>query len=224
LSLGGTFGEATRLVQNNFYTSGAPFWSITYSPASSFVGGIHLSLHGDPTLRLSAVIPPMALTISTNGTRNPSLSWTASADAASGYLIYRSTSPNGPYNRLTPDLITHTSYLDSSVSGGTFSYQVKSAKLETTAGGTFVNTSQAISATIALGEDIPPALSASLTGGVVRLTWMLSAEDYRLQTASHINDDSGWMLVTGVPAIDGDRKVMMVTPDQANHFFRLFRP
>jgi hypothetical protein len=48
--MGGTFGEAARLVQNNFYTAGAPDWPLPYQPASSVVGGIHLSLHGDPTI------------------------------------------------------------------------------------------------------------------------------------------------------------------------------
>jgi len=223
LSLGGTFGEAARLVQNNFYTAGDPLWPITYNPASGGVAQVHVSLHGDPTLRLLAVVPPTALTIATNGNGNPELSWTASVEASLGYLIYRGDNPGGPFIRLTPEPVAQTAYIDSSVFSGSFTYQVKAAKLDTTAGGTFANTSQALSGTIALGDPIRPTLTASFAGGILELTWPSSAEGYELQAAPELNGLSAWQKVPGIPVTNGDRRVMTLVPGQATRFFRLSR-
>jgi hypothetical protein len=224
LSLGGTFGEAARLVQNNFYTAGAPDWPLTYQPASSFVGGIHLSLHGDPTLRLLAVAPPTALNLAPNGGGHPELSWVASPGASLGYHLYRANQRGGPFSRLTPEPITQTTFLDSSVSSGTCFYQVKAARLETTVGGTFVNTSQALSGTIELGEPIRPALAIRLVDGMLRLTWPTSAVGYELQAAAEWNEPGRWTPVTGSPAQEEGRQAMTLLPAETTRYFRLARP
>ncbi len=145
LGVGGTFGESIRLKQNN---------STTYAPYDAINGGgVHEVLMGDPTLRMFAVKPPSGLASSLAGS-HPSLTWQASQDSSLlGYYVYRSTNPSGPFTRLTADPVTQTTWTDSSVSSGTFTYQVKAAKLETTASGTYVNTSQAITDTVAIAAN-----------------------------------------------------------------------
>lgn len=141
LSLGATVGDAIRVGQNNRTTYQQ------YDPQNS--GGVHLALMGDPTLRLFAVKPPSALTASKDGSNHPVLSWQASTDSPLlGYYVYRSADQNGPFTRVTPNPVGQTTWTDNGISSGTFTYQVKAAKLETTASGTFVNTSQAITATV----------------------------------------------------------------------------
>lgn len=217
LSLGGTFGEAARLVQNNFYTAGAPDWPLTYSPASSFVGGIHLSLHGDPTLRLLAVAPPTDLQLSRNGNGHPELSWVASAGASLGHYVYRANQPEGPFVRLTPEPIVETTYIDSSVSAGTYIYQVKAAHLETTVGGTFVNTSQALTGTLV------PNLSIRLVDGVLTLRWPSSADGYELQAAPDWTDADGWASLPGIPVQEGGLQALSLLPGETTRYFRLSR-
>lgn len=141
MGLGGTLGETIRLKQNNTTTYSQ------YQPTDS--GGVHIALMGDPTIRLFAVKPPSALSIIADSNHHPVLSWQASADSPLlGYYVYRAADASGPFTRLTPEPVTQTTWTDSSISAGTFTYQVKAAKLETTASGTYVNTSQAISATV----------------------------------------------------------------------------
>lgn len=156
IGLGGTFGEASLLKQNN---------ATSYQPYDPFVGGVHSPLLGDPTLRLFAVKPPAALTTSIDASSHPVLSWQASTDIALlGYHVYRAADSGGPFTRLTTDPITLTTWTDESVSSGTFSYQVKAAKIETTASGTYVNTSQAITATIAAAANPAGTLAFAAAG------------------------------------------------------------
>ena len=224
LSMGGTFGEAARLVQNNFYTAGAPDWPLRYQPASSFVGGIHLSLHGDPTLRLLAVAPPTALSLTPNVGGHPELSWVASPEASLGYHVYRANQRGGPFHRLTPDPVTQTTYLDSSVSTGTSFYQVKAARLETTVGGTFVNTSQALTGTIVPSEPIRPPLAIRLVDGMLRLTWPSSAAGYALQSTPEWDGSAVWTAVPGTPDPEAGSQIMTLPPTETTRYFRLARP
>jgi hypothetical protein len=156
MALGGTVGDSARLTQNNRFLNSPDditptFGPSIYLPQTSKAGGAHITLMGDPTLRLLAVAPPTKLVITKNDQDNPVLSWTASADAALGYHIYRATTPEGPFTRLTTDPITTTTWTDPSVTTGIYTYQVKAVKLETAPGGTYLNTSQALSRTITLG-------------------------------------------------------------------------
>ena len=53
------------------------------------------------------------------------LNWKASVSPVKGYLVYRATSPKGPYTRITSDPVTATTYTDNSVAEGvTYFYQV----------------------------------------------------------------------------------------------------
>jgi hypothetical protein len=138
MATGAMIGESLLTTQNN---------STTYSPGGS---GTHSSLLGDPTLRQANVKPASNLTIRTTQTgvgANLSMvtkvEWTASADAAvSGYHIYRSDNPDGPYTLLNASAVSATTYTDTSApTNGTPYYMVRATKLESTPSGTYWNLS-----------------------------------------------------------------------------------
>jgi hypothetical protein len=141
MALGGTTGEVTQLVQNNIeedLTKGP-----LYGPAQGASGEVHIALMGDPTLRLFAVAPASNVT-AVNGKGSVAINWTASTDTVVGYYVYRSTSPTGPFTRITNNLVTGTSFTDTTVKTGNYTYMVRAIKLETTAGGTYYNSSQGV--------------------------------------------------------------------------------
>ena len=140
MALGGTIGEAAQLVQNNRVVDFAT--GPLYGPAQGAAGEVHIALMGDPTLRLHAVAP-VTNVAATNGT----IGWTASPDTVVGYHVYRSASPTGPFTRMTKDPVTGTSFTDATVTTGTCTYMVRAIKLETSAGGTYYNSSQGICVT-----------------------------------------------------------------------------
>jgi len=97
--------------------------------------GAHVALLGDPTLRAHVVAPPSVVTVSAN-CATVSVQWTASADASViGYHVYRSLSNDGPYTRLTANVITGTSYEDTAPVLDTLFYQARAIKQENAPGG-----------------------------------------------------------------------------------------
>jgi len=104
--------------------------------------GTHTSLLGDPTLRAKVVAPATNLALNSNCNK-VNLHWTASPDPeAVAYLIYRSFSVDGPYIRVSPDLVFQTSWEDLSPVSDTLFYSVRAVKLEVTpGGGAFYNSS-----------------------------------------------------------------------------------
>jgi hypothetical protein len=98
---------------------------------------------GDPTLEMFPVIPPANLTASEGS--GVVLNWTPSSDEnIAGYHIYYSSSPNGPFARITSDPVGGTSYTHSGLPAGTYYYMVRAIKLERTGSGTFFNASQGV--------------------------------------------------------------------------------
>lgn len=141
MGLGETLGYCTRLTQNND-SSGS-----YRNQQNRGAGQIHIALMGDPTPRMYPVAPATSL-MGTMNLTGVSLSWVASPDPVLGYHVYRAGNSAGPFNRLTPSLITGTTYTDSSVNSGTFTYMVRAVKLETTPSGTFYNPSQGAFVTV----------------------------------------------------------------------------
>ncbi|MEO7299613.1 MAG: fibronectin type III domain-containing protein [Verrucomicrobiota bacterium] len=149
MALGGTLGFSTRLTQNN---------SSLYKPAD-FSREVHISLAGDPSLRMHVVKPVSNLQGSANN-GNVLLRWSPSTDTnLSGYHVYRSSKAGGPFIRLTPNSITQTNFTDVISNGGSFTYQVRAVKLETSASGSYTNASQGIF----LAATIPPATPVNLS-------------------------------------------------------------
>src|SRR5262249_46389905 len=109
MALGETIGYGIRLSQNNT--------TLYRNQVNLETRGIHLARMGDPTLRMHVVAPPGAVTVAPGG-GSPALSWTASADAAAGYHVYRATSDAGPFTRVTSTPVTATSHTDLSAPAG----------------------------------------------------------------------------------------------------------
>lgn len=102
--------------------------------------GAHVALLGDPTLRAHVVKPATNLTVAPGGCSSVVLNWTASADAVSGYHIYRALSQDGPYTRLTVNPVAGTTFTDNTPLLDTLFYQVRAIKnVSSFGGGTYAN-------------------------------------------------------------------------------------
>lgn len=146
MALGETIGHGLRLSQNNA--------GIYTNQVNRETRGIHIALLGDPTLRMHIVAPPGALGAAP-GDGAPTLNWTASPDASSGYHVYRATDAGGPYVRLTSTPVTGTSYTDQGASDGAYTYQVRALRRETSGGGTYFNLSTGTFAAVTVSGTAP---------------------------------------------------------------------
>src|SRR5438445_543788 len=147
---GETIGFSTRLTQNNGSNG------LYRNQINASAGLVHVALMGDPTLRLHPVAPPASFTgtITSGGAR---LNWTTSPDQVQGYHIYRSSNAAGPFIRLTGSLVGGTSYSDTSVAGGTYTYMVRAVKLDNTSSGAYFNPSQGVFVTVSGSAPSPDA-------------------------------------------------------------------
>ncbi|MEW6353585.1 MAG: Calx-beta domain-containing protein [Pseudomonadota bacterium] len=148
MALGQNIGYSARLSQNNR--------DLYKNQSNPHARGVHAALMGDPTLRMHPVTPIANLT-STVTTQGVTLSWTASTDSVIGYHIYRAADAAGPFQRLTGAPVTTTRYTDSSATSGKYTYMVRAIKLETSASGTYFNSSQGVFLTVDVGRVTPPA-------------------------------------------------------------------
>lgn len=138
MATGATLGHGAKVSQNN---------NGEY-PTGAGGGGVHTALMGDPTLRLFPVLPVSGLgQVASAG--KVALTWTASADSGiQGYAIYRGASDarsSGEFSRINGALVTDTAFDDlSGVPGTHYTYMVRAVKLESTASGTYLNSSQGV--------------------------------------------------------------------------------
>ena len=58
--------------------------------------------------------------------RTVALAWNASSDSVSGYHVYRSSTPGGPYNRVNGQVISALTYRDAEIGPGRYFYVVTS--------------------------------------------------------------------------------------------------
>ncbi|MFN0034631.1 MAG: T9SS type A sorting domain-containing protein [Saprospiraceae bacterium] len=134
LATGETIGYCLKETQNAQH-------NLAYGDSNG-ESGAHIALLGDPTLRAKVVAPITNFSAASNCTK-VNLHWEASLDPeVLGYMVYRSFSLDGPYARLTPDLVFQTSWEDLSPVADTLFYSVRAVKLEVTpGGGAFYNSS-----------------------------------------------------------------------------------
>ena len=154
MALGEPIGFGARLTQNNGQNG------LYHTEVNSTAGQVQIALMGDPALRMHVVAPPAELTRSGSG-KTANLSWSASSDSVLGYHVYRATSPNGPFKRLTKNPVTATRFTDRSSSSAAI-YMVRALKLETSGSGTYYNLSQG--AFVATKELAAAAPTGSPTG------------------------------------------------------------
>ena len=134
LASGETIGYCTKETMNAQFNSAYP--------PSSGRGGAHVALLGDPTLRAHVVKPATNLVLSDLNCQSVELSWTASVDTVAGYHVYRAPSQDGPYTRLSTNLITDTNFNDNNPIPDTLYYQVRAIKnVSAPGGGVYANNS-----------------------------------------------------------------------------------
>ena len=135
MGMGAPIGKAVVMTQNN--------GNGHYDPANWQAGRVHISLLGDPTLRMSIVAPPGSVSASVINSTSAALTWGASADAGLGYHVYRYNTQTGAWVRRTSSPVTGTNFTDN-ISGlsGQVRYMVRALDLEVTPSGTYQNLSQ----------------------------------------------------------------------------------
>lgn len=132
MALGDNIGYSTWLSQNN--PGGA------YQPYGYGSTWAHVALMGDVSLRTDYIKPVSNLTFVTPYHAGATISWTASPDpAVIGYYVYRADSLYGHFERITPTMVTVTSFLDGVGVSGLKYYQVRPVKLTLTPSGKYYN-------------------------------------------------------------------------------------
>lgn len=147
LGQGHTLGYCAQLTQNNqgLY------------PTTLFAHGIQTALMGDPTLRLHQIAPPSAVALAggaADGTAQ--IAWRPSPDKVAGYQVFRSNGPDGPFTRVSQELVPGTVFNDPAPPVGAV-YQVRAVRLEVSNSGSYWNSSQGI-----FPDPLVPAVSLSV--------------------------------------------------------------
>jgi hypothetical protein len=163
MALGETIGFSTLVTQHNRRGG-------IYPPINDGAGQVHVTLLGDPTLRMHPVLPPSNLQrVSGDGVR---LNWSESQDSdVRGYHVYRSASPFGPFQRLTGSQpLASTSFTDQPPAG-VQTYMVRALKLEQTPSGTYLNPSQGLFLTVGTSpQATAPAAPSHLQAKAISAT------------------------------------------------------
>jgi hypothetical protein len=209
MAMGETIGFSTRVTQNN----------VSLYAANGSARLVHLSLLGDPTLRLHTVQPPSNFVIQPDG-GGMMLRWQASPEATLGYTIYRGLSAAGPFARVNPQLVTNNTYSINSSNTGV--YMVRAVTLETSAGGTYHNMSQGIFQDLA-GNFGPPRLSITQDEQTVWVAWPARFSGYQLESAEACPAVS-WAPVAASPQLSNTMNVVTQPVGAPRKFFRLRNP
>ncbi|MEI6310695.1 MAG: PKD domain-containing protein [Bacteroidota bacterium] len=131
LALGENIGYSQRRVQNNT--------GMYYS--SSFDNGIQIALMGDPTVRAHMIVPPKNVRATY---LNPQvlIQWdTILNEGILGYKVYKKNEA-GIYEAISPLIVNNNRYYYTCVTDiGIDTFIVKSIRLETSASGTYYNSS-----------------------------------------------------------------------------------
>ncbi len=175
LGLGQPLGEAARLSQNA--SANAPYYT-GYSSRQ-----VHISLLGDPTLRLFPQ-PPASAASAVRVPGGASLSWSAPAPSQTaellGYQVDRGAAIGGEFVRLNAGRLTGDTYLDPAPPAAGALYQIRAIYRQTSGSGTFLDSAQAAFAALAPAPPVevaigpadacavegrtPPVLRATRTG------------------------------------------------------------
>ncbi len=184
MGMGETAGYCMMVSHNSSMTGGGGYVPNIYN-------GVHCGLMGDPALRLHAVEPPRNLSASSANTQI-ALAWSASTETnLLGYLVYRADTAAGPFTRLTPLPQAATTYADATVvAGQSYTYLVRTLKLEASPGGTYENPS--IGSLVTLTA-VAGASSAPLNPGSLAVT-QNSATNAQLVWVDNASDETGFRI------------------------------
>ena len=189
VGLGETFGYSTRLNMNNS--------TLYQNNSNALTRAIYIAMMGDPSLRLDPVGPAANFTAMPAGS-TMNLQWSASTDSVVGYHVYRASNASEPFTRITSSPITGTSYSDTGLGTGNYTYMVRAIKLQSTPSGTYYNPSQGMFATASISVTVPPmTLAVTRVGSAVQLSWnSLVGLAYHVQAKTNLTQVT-WADVTG---------------------------
>ncbi|MFA6570858.1 MAG: T9SS type A sorting domain-containing protein [Bacteroidota bacterium] len=140
MGMGKTMGYSELISLNNQYLYRTP----------NVLGNklVHISLMGDPTLRMHIVAPPSYSYISktevSKTSKSVRIEWSPSSDSVLGYYIFRAEKEDGNYILLNNAPVTENYFVDSSSDLSSNYYMVRAVKLEETASGSYYNLSQGV--------------------------------------------------------------------------------
>lgn len=154
MGLGETLGYCTRLTQNN---------RSVYQQVNPGTRQVHVSLLGDPTLRLHVVAPPRNFQAVQGQGNSVVLTWNGSQDAVAGYHVFRGASANGPFQRVNSALLTGTSFTNLNLSTGVYHYMVRAVKWEQGPSGSYTNASQGLFASATVTDTSPDSDGDGIT-------------------------------------------------------------
>jgi hypothetical protein len=149
MGMGETIGYCLRATQNNINTYD--------QPASH--RHIHVSMQGDPTLRMHVVGPVSSLQSAITANNSVLLAWKPADDSIIGYYVYKMDTLENTYNKITPSPVTDTWFEDTVPVEGKNYYMVKTYKLSRVASGSYYNLSQGVFDTIHYTQQSPVAVS-----------------------------------------------------------------
>jgi hypothetical protein len=193
MATGETLGYSMRASMNSQFSA---FSNPVYTPINFAGGGTHCGLLGDPSLRMHVVTPPRQL-VGTSANGSVSLAWAASSEPGLiGYHVYRAATVDGPFSRLTTNPVVTAAFVDASGSAGTtYTYMVRTLKLESVPGGTYENLSLGEMLSINVDADAsgvplnPTSLAVVHQSAVsAQLSWLDNASD---ETAYRIERKTG---------------------------------
>ncbi|MEY3690235.1 MAG: hypothetical protein RIT37_1797 [Bacteroidota bacterium] len=146
MGLGKPIGEVLLGAQNNTQQYLPAIYNTKRYPGGVYYQvaprGTHIALIGDPTLRMTSNMPiETPKNIGVTSTVSAQIDW-ESVPNASGYLLYKSTSETGPFEALTPNPITETTFNDINANWKQdVVYQVRAVMLRETKSGSFYEVS-----------------------------------------------------------------------------------
>ena len=146
MGLGKPIGEVLLGAQNNTQQYLPAIFNTKRYPGGVYYQvaprGTHIALIGDPTLRMTSNMPiETPKNIGVTSTVSAQIDW-ESVPNASGYLLYKSTSETGPFEALTPNPITETTFNDMNANWKQdVVYQVRAVMLRETKSGSFYEVS-----------------------------------------------------------------------------------
>lgn len=155
LASGETMGYCIRETHNAQYNNG---FVNTFGRS-----GAHITLLGDPTLRVNVVTPPSGVQAESI-CGNVHVSWQPSVKGVDGYLVYRSLSADGPFTRISSQTITDTVFTDFNPVEGTLYYQIRAVRNTANAGGgVYTNNSTGSTGSVVFTTPAPLEVSAAAT-------------------------------------------------------------
>lgn len=155
---------------------------------------------------------PQGVSVASSGS-SAVISWD-SVMGATCYQLYWSTNASGPFT-LVADNITSTSYTNSpGISGVTNYYTVASSNQ---AGVSAQSDAGSLFASL-------PSISAVLDGNLICISWPSWAGDWKLYSASSLDDPINWVQVTNDVTTTENNCSLKTPVDSEARYFRLVKP